>query len=144
MRAITDLRALLNLYRRKFPQSLFSVFVMGRVDNGTIAEFTFWLGNRARFSGVGAVGENNFDVLLGLDLHARAAALQIGYGLENYLTERDLERALARAAKAFSANDLPRAIRECIEFMMERMREVARAAAQAESPETAMPIANAE
>jgi len=134
LRDMRELRSLLNLFHRKFPQSIFSVFVMPRIDGGTIAEFIFWLANRARFSSLGATGGDNFDVLLGIDLRARAAALQIGYGLENYLSERDLERALAQSSAALSANDVPRGVRACVEFMMERMREAAVAAEEHTTP----------
>lgn len=126
LRDVRELRALLKLFHRKFPQSLFSVFIMPRTDGGTIGEFIFWLANRARFSSLEAQGGDNFDVLLGLDLQARTAALQIGYGLENYLQERDLERALAQASPGFAANDIPRGVRACVEFLIERMRDVAR------------------
>ena len=130
LRAIKDLRTLLNLFHRKFPQSLFSVFVMPQIDNGTIGEYVFWLANRARFSAFDANAGENFDVLLGIDLARRAAALQIGYGLESYLSEQDLERALAHASSAFAAGDIPRAIHQCVEFVTDRMRDSAREAEQ--------------
>jgi uncharacterized membrane protein YgcG len=136
MRDIRDLRSLLNLFHRKFPQSIFSVFVMPRIDGGTIAEYIFWLANRARFSSIEASGGDNFDILLGVDLRGCAAALQIGYGLENYLSERDLERALAQSSAGFAAGDLARGIRACIEFMMERMREAAIASEERSGPKT--------
>ena len=140
LRAIKELRALLSLFNQKFPQSLFSVFVLGRVENGTIGEYTFWLANRARFSSLEIVGAENFDLLLGLDLAARSAALQIGYGLENYLSERDLKRALAHASYAFHLGEMARGIRDCVEFMMDRMRAVAREVENYGLPQSGMPI----
>lgn len=128
LREIAAMRKTLDLFNRKFPQSLFSVFVMPRVDGGNIGEYVFWLANRARFGSLEAKGEENFEVLLGIDLHARAAALQIGYGLEHYLAETDLESALARAALFFAKEDFPRGVRASVEFMTERMRKIARAA----------------
>ncbi|GEM_PF-7000576 len=129
-----ELRSLLSLFHRKFPQSIFSVFVMPRIEGGTIAEYLFWLANRARFSSIEATAGENFDILLGIDLRTRTAALQIGYGLENYLSERDLERALAQSSAAFAANDIPRGVRACVEFMMERMREAAVAVEERTTP----------
>lgn len=126
LRAINSLRALLNLFQQRFPQSLFSVFVLSHVENGSIAEYTFWLANRARFSSEESVEGENFDLLLGIDLQARTAALQIGYGLENYLGAQDLRRALAHASSAFQAGDIPGGVRLCVEFMTERMRELAK------------------
>lgn len=127
LREIKKLRALLRIFEQKFPQSLFSVFVTDQLRNGSISEYIFWLANRARFSSIDAVGENNFDLLLGLDLNAGAAAITIGYGLEHYLSEKDLHAALAVAQSAFRAGDYPRGIGECVEFVMDRMREIAKA-----------------
>jgi uncharacterized membrane protein YgcG len=124
LRAMADLRDLLRLFKRKFPQSLFSVFVTDAVQGGAISEYTFWLANRARFSSLGAVEGDNFDLLLGIDTHARAAALVIGYGLEAFISERDLQRALADAASAFYGGDYVGGIRNCVEFMMNRMRDI--------------------
>jgi uncharacterized membrane protein YgcG len=127
LREIKKLRALLRIFEKKFPQSLFSVFVTDQLQDGSISEYTFWLANRAHFSSIDAVGGRNFDWLLGLDLSAGAAAITIGYGLEHYLNEKDLQAALATAQSAFRAGDYARGIRECVEFVMDRMREVAKA-----------------
>ncbi|MEP6603860.1 MAG: hypothetical protein ABJB69_07930 [Spartobacteria bacterium] len=138
--AIKELRALLSLFQRKFPQSLFSVLVMDGVLNGTIAEYTFWLANRARVSSIEAVGGENFDILLGIDLRDGMAALQVGYGLEHYLTERDLERALAQGSSAFHGGDIAGGIRACVEFTMERLREAAKEVEDHGMPKSGKPI----
>lgn len=127
LREIKKLRALMRIFEKKFPQSLFSVFVTDQLQDVSISEYTFWLANRAHFSSIDAVGGKNFDLLLGLDLSAGAAAITIGYGLEHYLNEKDLQAALAAAQSAFCAGDYARGIRECIEFLMDRMREIAKA-----------------
>lgn len=123
---IKKLRELLEIFRKKLPQSLFSVFAIDHVPDGSIAEYTFWLFNRARFSSVEGVEGDNFDLLLGIDLESGVAALTIGYGLENYVTEDDLQAALATAQDAFRAGDYCLGIRECVMFMMNRMREIAK------------------
>jgi uncharacterized membrane protein YgcG len=124
--AIRKLRGLLQVFEMKFPQSVFSVFVTDHVPAGSISEYTFWLANRARFS-IDALAGDNFDLLLGINLDSGEAALTVGYGLENYLTENDLESALSSAKDAFSIGDMPRGIRECVQFVMNRMREIAKA-----------------
>ena len=125
--AIRKLRHLLQVFEAKFPQSSFSVFVTDHVPAGSISEYTFWLANRARLSSVGAAAGDNFDLLLGINLGTGEAALTMGYGLESYLTESDLESALGAAESAFRTGDLPRGIRECVRFMMKRLRQVVRA-----------------
>lgn len=126
LREIKKLRGLLQIFEKKFPQSLFSVFVTNGVPNGSISEYVFWLANRTGFSSIQAVAGDNFDLLLGVDLEAGMAALVTGYGLENYLTEDDLQAALTIAENAFRTGDFPRGIRECVESVRNRMRQIAR------------------
>jgi uncharacterized membrane protein YgcG len=125
-REIRQLRRLLRLFHGKFPQSIFSAFLTKRLP-GSIAEYTFWVVNRARVGRVHSVAGNNFDLILGIDVDACSAALMIGYGLEHYLTEHDLERVLAGASGAFYDRDFSRGIRICIEMLTERMKEVVKA-----------------
>jgi uncharacterized membrane protein YgcG len=127
LREIKKLRGLLRIFEKKFPQSLFSVFVTNGVPDGSISEYVFWLANRGGFSSIEAIAGENFDLLLGVDTEAGMAGLVIGYGLENYLMEDDLEAAIAAAENAFRVGDFPHGIRECIEFVTNRMREIARA-----------------
>jgi uncharacterized membrane protein YgcG len=137
-RDIAEVRTLLRLFNRKFPQSRFSVFVTNQIAKGTVAEYAFWLMNRARFGFPEALGTDNFDLLLAIDVQRNAAALIIGYGLENYISERDLERALAEAASGFHDGDFARGIGVCVEFMMNRMREIAKKVEEGASVEDAM------
>jgi uncharacterized membrane protein YgcG len=132
--AISKLRGLLQIFERKFPQAPFSVFVTDHVPNGSISEYTFWLANRARLSPLEATTGNNFDLLLGINVDSGEAALTVGYGLENYLTENDLESVLGAAEGAFRAGDVPRGIRECVQVMTNRLREIAKANETRPSP----------
>jgi uncharacterized membrane protein YgcG len=125
--AIEQLRKSPLLFGRKFPQSLFSVFLTdGIPPSGSISEYAFWLANRAHFDSLEAVKGQNFNLLLVVDLGAGAAALVCGYALENYLTEHDLQRALAAASSGFQAGDIQRGLRNCVEFMINRMRQIAK------------------
>jgi uncharacterized membrane protein YgcG len=130
-REIQDLRPLLSLFRRKFPQAPFSVIVMPGIPGGTITEYVFWLANRARFSPIEATGGDNFDILLGIDVEKGRAALQVGYGLESYLAEADLEEALQPLARRAAEGNLAAGIRECVEFMVDRMRRLEKKAENA-------------
>src|SRR6266513_3942225 len=123
-RDVTEICRLLRLFNRKFPQSRFSVFMTSQVPGGPIGEYAFWLMNRARFGFLEAVGGDNFDLLLAIDVERSTAALIAGYGLETYITERDLERALAQAASGFHEGDFAQGIRACVEVMMSRLRAI--------------------
>lgn len=140
MRGMNEIRDLLELFNRKFPQSLFSAFVLPELKNGTIAEYTFWLANRGRFNPDDPLGADNFDLLLGVDLHRRAAALLVGYGLENYLTEQDLDNALMQAASEFRVNDIIGGIRSCVTFVTEQLRDIALKIEEERDRQLAQPI----
>jgi uncharacterized membrane protein YgcG len=90
--------------------------------------------NRARFGFPEAIGADNFDLLLAVDVQRSAAVLIAGYGLEHYVTKRDLERALAEAASGFHRGDFCQGIRACVEFMINRMREIIKKLETVEAP----------
>ncbi|MBA2623493.1 MAG: TPM domain-containing protein [Chthoniobacterales bacterium] len=117
------LREALRRFEVMFPQSLFSVFV-GELPAGTlVGEYAFWLMNRARFSSLERTLGENFNTLLVIDLHAQAAALMTGYGLESHLTEPDLQGVLEEFSAAMRGGNLAAAIHAGMEGLSRRMRE---------------------
>ena len=118
------LRGELALFEKKFPQSLFSVFITELSPGASVTEYAFWLANRGRFSSIEAVGSANFDLLLVIDAVAGTAAFTVGYGLEKYLQEGDLEDILTAGAPAFREGDLAGGILICIDRTVQRMREI--------------------
>jgi uncharacterized membrane protein YgcG len=122
-RAADNVRNRLRSFHDLFPQSFFSVFLTNGMTT-SISEYTFWLANRGHFGKLDAVGHTNFDLLLGIDFTRKTAALIIGYGLEAYLSERDLDRALAGASAAFEAGDYARGISICVDLISERMKNI--------------------
>jgi uncharacterized membrane protein YgcG len=126
----------LQVFERKFPQALFSVFVIALPKGGTAQEYSFWLANRGAFSPMEATGGGNFDILLVIDLSSETAVLTVGYGLESYLSEEELDVILAAALPALRDHHLADGIHLCIEKMTARLRELARELAPARSTET--------
>jgi uncharacterized membrane protein YgcG len=125
LRDAHQLRQALCLFQRKFPQLLFSVILVDLHPRAPISEYAFWLINRARFSEFQATGAKNLELLLVIDPGAKEAALITGYGLENYITEDDLAEGLNAARPGLAAGDLANAIRNCIDFMTHRLRDIA-------------------
>ena len=121
---MTQLRAALRLFQKKFPQSLFSIFITDLPRGASAAEFAFWMANRAKFSsGEKTLGEN-FNLLLVLDLAGNAATLTVGYGLERYLSEQDLKTVLDDFSNAMRDDDLAAGLRAAIDSMTRRLREL--------------------
>jgi len=125
VRELNQLRDALRLFQRKFPQLLFSVMLINLWPRGAMSEYAFWLINRARFTELQATGSTNFELLLVIDPEAAEATLITGYGLENYLSEDDLEAALNAARPGLEARDFARAISNCIDFTTGRLRQIA-------------------
>jgi uncharacterized membrane protein YgcG len=124
---VERLRDLLERFETKFPQSVFSVFVTDLPAGTNIREFTFWLANRARFASVDAIAAQNFDVLLVIDAETHNAALTVGYGLEKFISEDDLNAALTGALPALRDGELERGIRLCIEEMTKQLTDICKA-----------------
>ena len=133
-------RQALELFHRRFPQCLFSVFVADLPRGTSVREYAFWLANRARFSSVEHAQGDNFDLLLVIDVAGRTAALNVGYGLEEHLREEDLEAALDAFAGPMREGNMPAAVQACLEVIDAQLQrrwmavneEATRAAAVAE------------
>jgi uncharacterized membrane protein YgcG len=121
------LKTLLQLFHRKFPQSILSVLLTELKPGTVIGEYTFWLANRVRFGWVESKGENNFDLLLVVDTAGGAAGMAAGYGLERRLAEDEMEAALEAGRSAFAEGAWAAGIERCVNQLMERMREILRA-----------------
>lgn len=118
---------LLRRFEKKFPQSVFSVFVTDLPAGTNISEYAFWLANRAQFGSVEAVGENNFNLLLVVEADTGNAALIVGYGLEKIISEDDLNAALTAALPALRQGRLERGIRRCVEEVTTRLTDICKA-----------------
>ena len=122
---LEKLRARVALFERKFPQTFLSVFIIGLPEGVEVGEYAFWLANRALFSALETVGEENFDILLVVNTTAGAAALTVGYGLEPFVTEDDLEAALEAGRASWMGGDIAAGIRACVDKLQERLRRIA-------------------
>ena len=126
-REANRLGKLLRRFEKKFPQSVFSVFVTDLPEGANIGEFAFWLANRAQFGSIEAVGEYNFDLLLAVEADTGNAALTVGYGLEKIVSEDDLNVALTAALPALRKGKLERGIRLCVEEMTRQLTDICKA-----------------
>ena len=133
---------LLQRFEEKFPQSVFSVFVTDLPAGSNVSEFAFWLANRAQFGSVEAVGENNFDFLLVVEAETGNAALTVGYGLEDVISQDDLDATLTAALPALRIGRLDRGIRLCVEEMTTRLTHIYQATASASKARETRPEEN--
>lgn len=134
MAELKKLMRLLQAFDKKFPQLLFSVFIADLPPRRNTHEFAFWLANRGRFNRLDAVGADNFDLLLVIDVGTKSAALTAGYGLEDHLSETDLKDALSAGFPHFRDGDIAGGIRACLEWMTQHLRDLSRKTAQLGAP----------
>lgn len=119
-----QLREALRLFNKKFPESLFSILITELPRGTSVAEYAFWMANRAKFSSVESKGGENFSLLLVIDMAARAAALTVGYGLEPHVPEEELQGALDELASGMRDESLAAGLRACIDSLTKRLREL--------------------
>ena len=122
LREMAAARRMLELFHRRFPQCVFSVFVADLPHGTAIGEYAFWLANRTPFSSVELVQGHNFDLLLLIDLSGRAAALNVGYGLEEHLRDEELQVALDAFTPAMRDGDMLSGIQACLDSITEQLR----------------------
>lgn len=125
---IEKLRVELQLFHRRFPQSLLSVFVAELPPKSAIGEYAFWLANRGRFNRLESAHAENMDLLLVIDVAANSAALIAGYGLEGHLPADELRAALQEFVREFRSAGIPAGVHALLEYLTEHLREAARRA----------------
>ena len=123
LREMAAMRQTLELFHRRFPQCLFSVFVADLPRGSSASEYAFWLANRARFSSLENVRGENFDLLLVIGFSGHTAALNVGYGLEEHLREDDLQRAIEAFSDTMRHGKLPAAVQVCTDALAERLQQ---------------------
>jgi len=101
-------------FGHQFPQSRFSVFFTALLPGRSVKEYAFWLFNSCSFTSFDSKLNNNFALLLVIDMQSRSACLMIGYGLEHYLSEADLARLAGTLEPAFSRTHYAAGVRACI------------------------------
>lgn len=131
-----QLRARLRLFHKKFPQTLLSVFVTELERGTSVAEYAFWMANRARFTSAEKTRGENHNLLLVIDLMNGGAALTSGYGLEKYVSEKSLQSAVDEFVTHYYAGGLASAIEACIESLVKQLRELATKAKSLQMEET--------
>jgi uncharacterized membrane protein YgcG len=131
-----ELRAALRLFQKKFPQCLLSVFVTELPNGSSVSEYAFWMANRAKFASVETTQNENCNLLLIIDLTAEAAAIAVGYGLEPYVAEEELQKVLDQLANGIRDGGLSAGLRTCIDTLTRRLRELSAKARQPELTQT--------
>lgn len=123
-----SLNALLDEFEREFPQ-LFTAIYFGMLPEMTsIRQFGFWLVNHAALASVDISRPNEQGILIVVDLQSRVIGVTLGYMLERFLTEKDLNRCIRAARAPLCAGDYARGTTVLLKHVSRTLRKVSRQA----------------
>ena len=92
------IRRAIKQFARRFPQLEFHVLITAVSSSEPLAKYAFWIFNGSGICSHLHKGGLNFHNLLVIDTENRRANLSVGYGLEPFISEDDLARALHAGA----------------------------------------------
>ncbi len=112
----------LDRFERAFPQLFAAVYIGFLPEGSDLRQFGFWLLNRASVTSVDLGKPNRLGLLLTVDLASQSAGITPGYGIEPFVSERDLIAAIESARPTFVAGNHGRAIEKTLSSVTTRLR----------------------
>ena len=131
------LNVLLDRFEREFPQLFAAVYFGVLPEMTSIRQFGFWLINHAAVASIDISRPNEQGIIIVVDLQSRVMGVTLGYMLERFLTERELERCLRAARPALFSGDFHRGVTIFLKRVSKALRKVSRQARR--SPEEFAP-----
>lgn len=105
----------------RFPQTGFTVVTSALPKDTSIGVYAFWIFNEASVTRKVDRGSNNFGILLTLDPTYGRSSLMVGYGLEPYLSETDLDEIIAAAKPFFEMGKYASGVERVIDALRETL-----------------------
>ena len=109
----------------RFPQITVSVVTANLPANTGVSVYAFWIFNEAAVARKVDRGSNNFDVLLTLDPRNGRSSLTVGYGLESYVSESDLQSVMADTRESFERENYCAGVESAITSLTDRLTQIA-------------------
>ena len=107
-----------------FPQTEITVVTTDLPKDTSIGVYAFWIFNEASVTRKVDRGANNFGILLTLDPTHGRSSLMVGYGLESYLSESDLDEIIAGAKPLFEQGKFATGVERVIDGLRTTLIEV--------------------
>lgn len=104
-RSYTRIRRRIERIDRRFPQVRIQILCRSFPRDHPLALYAFWIFNLGGISIGEEKGGDNHTVLLTLDPLAKKSAITIGYGIEPFIGEADLERLLDLGESAWQEKE---------------------------------------
>ncbi len=117
------IRTEIKRFAREFPQLQFHAFLTSVSSDHPISTYAFWLFNGSGMCSHLQKGGLNFHTLLVIDVEHGRSNLSVGYGIEPFVADDDLRRALEAGQEALQAKDYGQAVVAIIEMIREVYHE---------------------
>ncbi|MFZ4764704.1 MAG: TPM domain-containing protein [Roseimicrobium sp.] len=116
----------LQVFRARFPQVFFAVFLGALPSSPKPSEIAFWLLNHAAFQPAEAGRLNEYAALLIIDPETKCAGMTVGYGLDPHLPPAKLRALVRRLRTPLWHREYAEAIHIAIRQLDKALRRVAR------------------
>ena len=133
---VTDPRRTLSSFARRrvlrkvaqiehhYPQLELAVLLLDVPKQTPMSAYAFWLFNRGQLSSAVDKGGKNRLVMLLVDVESERAAAMVGYGLEPFLPERQLDMCVARFTQLAARGGLAEAVEGFLSELDMQLRTV--------------------
>lgn len=118
------IRSAANELSIRFPQTYLSVVTADLPESASIGAFAFWVFNQSGIVREIDRGSNNYEILLTLAPSSGRCSLMIGYGLENFISESDLEAIISEAQQPFAGGKFVAGIELVVAGLKSRLTDV--------------------
>ncbi|MFV1994304.1 MAG: TPM domain-containing protein [Verrucomicrobiales bacterium] len=126
----TALEAVFDEFEKEFPQLFCAAYIGLLPELTSIRQFGFWLINHAAVAEVDISRPNEQGVFIVLDLQSRVLNVTLGYSVERFLSERDLEKCLKVARPHLFSSDYQRGLSVFMKRLSRVLRKRSRQAAK--------------
>lgn len=113
----------IDLLEKRLPQVRLFICITSLEKNTDVREFGFWLFNRAKPEIVMEPDARTHGILLMVDRSSRAASLTVGYGLDTFIDDVLLVRALKESERALKEGRYGEAFAKLAAKLLDVLRE---------------------
>lgn len=118
------IRSAANELSIRFPQTYLSVVTANLPESTSIGAFAFWIFNQSGIVREIDRGSNNYEILLTLAPSSGRCSLMIGYGLENFIRESELEAIISEGHQSFAGGKFVAGIELVVAGLQSRLMAI--------------------
>ena len=119
---VRKLEFALNQFEKNFPQLFLGVYLAALPAISSVRQFAFWLLNRAAIPSLDITRPNENGCLLVVDLTSGQVVMVVGYLLECYFKEAELDEILAHGRAAMDRGHLARGLDQVIRKFSKQLK----------------------